>query len=315
MKNPAISVLMSVFNSQDYLREAVDSVLGQSFTDFELIIINDGSTDGSASILASYDDPRLRVVHQDTNKGLVAALNLGLSISHGEFIARMDSDDVCVNLRFELQVNALRAHPEVVLIGTSYILISADGVPFDTHSMKEDNEAIQKLLLVGNQFCHPSVMMRRDALTNVGGYRDIGGRYAQDYDLWLRMAECGKVMNLAAYLLKYRVHEGQVSVTKAWAQRYAAEFYKLLATQRRELGVEDIVSVSAALSEDKRRLRRAVVEDLFNWARIFEKQGRDREAREVKWRAIKTMPWSPSVRQLLLNWIVQKIRKLSVIKT
>lgn len=209
MHSPILSVLMSVYNGEAFLQRSVESILAQTFTDFEFIIIDDGSTDATPTILAQFSDPRIRVVTQ-ANQGLTRTLNTGLGLSHGRFIARMDADDEAMPDRFQKQVDYLQSQPEVVVLGTGYRQVdllrnrTLDIIP------PQSDEAIRRALLHGNPICHPSVMMRRDALLEAGGY-DETFRYTQDYELWSRMAGYGRLHNLPHILLIRRYHQHSVS--------------------------------------------------------------------------------------------------------
>ena len=214
-KKPVISVCMPVYNAERYLTEAVDSVLAQTFGDFELIMVDDGSTDGSREILNHYaaTDPRVRMIRRP-NIGVTKTLNECLQLARGEFIARMDGDDVCLPERFELQVNYLRSHPDVVLAGTAYDLIDGAGRLLRHVTQPEDDKPLQEICLSGRTpICHPSAMMRRAPALKVGGY-DETFAVAQDLDLWLRLGEQGKMACLPQTLLKYRLHDKSISESK-----------------------------------------------------------------------------------------------------
>lgn len=290
MAFPEISVLMSVFNGQDFVHEAIDSILGQTYSEFEFIIIDDASTDETSRILYSYNDPRLQIVPLKENIGLAGALNLGLGLARGEFIARMDADDIAYPHRLETQILTLRSFQDVVLLGSCYELIGKLGTTFGAQIVKLENVDLQSALLEGNQFCHSSVMMRREVALALGGYRSIAGRYAQDYDLWLRLSEHGKLMNLSEKLQMYRMHEGQVSVSKAMAQRTTAEFYRILARQRRVTGFESLLEAQRELDSKKKEIEILVAKDLLMFARNMELQGAYLTAYAIKWRAFLTDP-------------------------
>jgi glycosyltransferase involved in cell wall biosynthesis len=215
MTIPAVSVVMSVFNGEQYLAEAVESILGQSFDDFEFIVINDGSTDHSAAILESYmnKDTRLRVYHQD-NKGIVEALNLGCAIARGKYIARTDADDIAIGDRLMRQVDYMNKNPEIGVLGGAVEIIDPTGRALETHVNPMDDKDIKSALLRGDcPFWHPSVLMRTNVFVETGGYRKIVNG-AEDYDLWLRIGERHQLANLEAVVLKYRLHPGQVTVLK-----------------------------------------------------------------------------------------------------
>jgi glycosyltransferase involved in cell wall biosynthesis len=217
---PTISVVMSVFNAGPYLRQAVESVLGQSFGDFEFIIIDDGSSDGSGDHLRAYAgrDPRIRLTVRE-NKGLTVTLNEALTQARGEFVARMDCDDLSLPTRFAAQLAYLRADPSIVCAGGHFELIDEKGRLLTRLRPPSDDASIQRLLLAGHTaICHPAAMMRRDAVMRVGGY-DPYFKTTQDLDLWLRLGEVGRLGNVPEVVLKFRQHGGSVSETRRQEQR------------------------------------------------------------------------------------------------
>lgn len=205
---PAISVVMAVCNNLRYLPESVDSILSQTFRNFEFIIIDDGSTDGSGAWLErkASTDPRIRLYRQE-NIGLTKSLNKGLLMAKGEFIARMDGDDISLPERFAKQLKFMSAFPEVVASGTGVLYIDPKGLPLGHATTPADHEEIEKMLLNGNggAICHPSVIMRRGSVEAVSGY-DGAYRTAQDLDLYLRLGELGRLSNLPEILICYRQH-------------------------------------------------------------------------------------------------------------
>jgi glycosyltransferase involved in cell wall biosynthesis len=218
---PLVTVLFPVCNGGTYLRESLDSIFAQTFGDFELLIIDDGSTDNTPEILRGIRDPRLRVVTHTQNLGLVATLNEGLAIGRGEFVARQDHDDISHPERLQKQVDFLRAHPEHVLVGTEAIQMDARGRKAFRLLRPEDTESIRWYLCFENAFIHSSVMYRRETVR-----RDFDGYAtpcfpAEDYALWSRLAREREMANLTEPLLLYREH-----VASAWgslsAQRIAA---------------------------------------------------------------------------------------------
>lgn len=216
----SISVLMSVYNGELFLREAMDSLLAQTFKDFELLVCDDGSTDRTYEILTSYAKKDARVkVSQHANAGLTATLNRLAKSAQSPLLARMDPDDVARPNRFERQFEYLQKHPEVVALGTAVQLIDADGVNLGCPTLAIDHEAIDRQLIkgVGAALCHPTVVIRRSAFEQVGGYDE---RYptAQDLDLFLRLAEIGQLANLPEVLLSYRQHLASANVSKAKLQ-------------------------------------------------------------------------------------------------
>jgi glycosyltransferase involved in cell wall biosynthesis len=210
--NPTISVLMPVYNGEQYLAQAVESILAQTFADFEFIIINDGSTDTSLKILEDYaaKDKRVRLISRE-NRGLARTLNEMISEAKGEFIARMDADDIAMPERFAHQVAFLRREPGVVCVGSAHEVIDEKGRLLTRIELPEDNDGIQAMALGGNfPFNHPSVMIRRAPLVEVGGY-DEAMVPAEDLDLWLRLGEVGALANLKDTLTKYRQHGNSLS--------------------------------------------------------------------------------------------------------
>jgi GT2 family glycosyltransferase len=220
-RQPRVSGVLPVYNGEPFLASAVESILAQSFRDFELITIDDGSDDASGEILdrLAAGDKRLRIVHQ-TNAGIVAALNRGLALARGELIARMDADDVAHPERFARQVAFLDAHPETAVVGCAVTLIDRDGTRIRDVEYPLASEAVAAFLECGSPLAHPAAMMRRAAVLAVGGYREAY-RHAEDYDLWLRMAERYRIANLPDRLLLYRQHAAKQSFAYAVEQRFA----------------------------------------------------------------------------------------------
>lgn len=221
--SPAISVAMSVYDNAPFLREAIDSILGQTFGDFEFLIVNDGSSDGSAQIIDTYAavDRRVRAIHQ-ANRGLVASLNRLIDEARAPLIARMDGDDVSLPERFARQVAFLEQHANHGVVGTGAPTIDEAGrrLPHDKDHPTSHAGVIARLS-EGPPLCHPSVMMRRDLVRAAGGYR-AAFRHCEDYDLWLRLAEVTRLCSLPDHLLLYRYSDGQVSSRHVVAQAIGA---------------------------------------------------------------------------------------------
>jgi Glycosyl transferase family 2 len=211
-ETPRVSVVMAVRNGVPYLEQAVDSILAQTFTDLEFVIIDDGSTDSTPEVLRRYQtaDHRVRVLHQE-NAGLTPSLNRGCQLARGTYVARMDADDVAFPDRLARQVEFLDRHPGVALLGSAVVRIDELGREIKRSECPTLHAEIVRALTRYNCFTHPTVMLRKDMLAAVGGYREAY-RQAQDYDLWLRLSERYEVANLAEPLLYYRVYASQVSV-------------------------------------------------------------------------------------------------------
>lgn len=221
--NPAISVIMPVFNGEDYLAEAITSILEQTFTDFEFIIIDDGSTDDSLKILRKFKitDSRIVLISRP-NRGITPTLNEGISLARGTFIARMDADDICLPDRFEKQVNYLKNNPHIVALGGQAVLIDPHSRELVVLSVPIEHADIDKAnYKSGAGIWHPTVMMRRNALQKVKGYREKF-LVTQDIDLWLRLAEIGNLANLSSVVLKYRQNLSSIGYTKRHKQRISA---------------------------------------------------------------------------------------------
>lgn len=229
---------MSVYNGERYLRPAMDSLLAQTLGDFELIVVDDGSADSSREILSEYAaaDNRVRLVTQQ-NQGLTRSLNNALAVSQGEYIARMDADDICYPQRFERQVVYLEAHPDVVCVGTGYMAIDGQGWELGVRHMVTDAADIDRRHLTGDtSLAHPTIMVRAKAMQDVGGY-DEQYKTTQDLDLFLRLAEMGTIANLDEPLLYYRWHDDNISVRKAGQQDLDCTAIVAAAHRRRGLPV------------------------------------------------------------------------------
>ena len=223
MTTPRISVAMSVYNNAPYLGAAIESVLAQTLTDFEFLIVDDGSTDGSGDILDAFAarDSRITVLHQP-NAGLIASLNRMIAMARAPLIARMDGDDIALPERFARQLAFLDARPDVGVLGTGCTCIDEQGRP---SSYKFDNVTTPAEVLAdlknGPPLCHPSVVMRVDAVRAVGGYHRAY-LHCEDYDLWLRLSEHVAMANLPDRLLLYRQSASQVSNRHAYVQKIGA---------------------------------------------------------------------------------------------
>jgi len=204
--DPQISVLMPVYQAERYLEEAVESILAQSFDDFELLALEDGSTDDSPRILAALAarDDRIRL-HVAPHAGLVCRLNEGLARARGTYIARMDADDISYPVRFERQIAYLETHPECVAVGTAVDEIDPDGRIIRSMDIRPTHEEIDDRLLHGDgaALVHASAMYRSDALRSIGGYQS-GSDGGEDVDLHLRLSELGRLANLPDRLFLYR---------------------------------------------------------------------------------------------------------------
>jgi glycosyltransferase involved in cell wall biosynthesis len=226
LTTPAVTVLMAVHNAERYLREAVESILEQSFRDFELVVVDDGSTDGSRAILDTYEDTRLRVLSSSENHGLTISLNRGLREARGTYVARQDADDISEATRLERQVAFLDDNPKIALLGTAYHRIDENGRRTGERTVPVDTESARWRLLFLNAFPHTSVMVRRAVLLEVGPY-DERYRYAQDYELWSRIAALHDVAGLEDFLVSYRSSSTSMTATYQGAHAEAEAISRL----------------------------------------------------------------------------------------
>ncbi|AWB44876.1 glycosyl transferase [Paenibacillus sp. CAA11] len=204
---PRASVIMPVYNNAAYVQEAIHSILVQTYTDFELILIDDGSTDGSSYLISLIEDPRVRKVFHSQNRGLVASLNEGLSLATGEYIVRMDSDDFAAPDRLGIQITFMDQHPSIDLSGSAFTT-SIGGTP---KVNPVSHEEIRTWLLFHCCICHPTTIMRSSMIHRLNVQYDHNYPHAEDYELWNRLAPHIQMANLPINLLYYRLHSGQVS--------------------------------------------------------------------------------------------------------
>jgi glycosyltransferase involved in cell wall biosynthesis len=248
---PRLSVLLPVYNCRRYLAAAIASIRAQAFADFECIVVDDGSTDGSAAIIdrASAVDPRLRVVRRP-NTGIVGALNNGLALATAEFIARMDGDDVAEPGRFAAQLAFLEDHPEVVALGCAARTIDSRGAILDLIRPPLAHEAIVDQLLLGNgaALIHPAVILRRTALVAAGPYAAEFCK-AEDLDLFLRLARFGRLANLAEPLLRYRLHLQSTNFSQRTRQKELV--LRILARERTARGLSPLTLADLAGPADQ----------------------------------------------------------------
>lgn len=233
MTQPKVTVLMSVLNGEDYLREAIDSILTQTFTDFEFLIIDNASTDGTATIIASYDDTRIRCIRNDEVLTLTQSLNKGLGIAQGTYIARLDADDVAIAHRLDKQVRHLDDHPEIALVASAATDFG-NGTPLPgvPGPIPPDNHDDLLVALASDSIvAHSSIMFRRQAVMEIGGYPGDYA-YCMDYLLYFRLARRYRLGCLPEPLVAIRSHHSQITSLPAWGLRRemeaAAAFQEIL---------------------------------------------------------------------------------------
>lgn len=227
-----VSVLMPVYNGADYIEEAINSILVQTFDQFEFILIDDGSSDNSDEIIKRYQDNRIVFIKHKVNKGLVESLNSGLSNAKGKYIARMDQDDVAMPTRLARQVTFMESNPEFIVCGTSVQYIG--NKPY--RQVLLSDEEIKVSMMFGCPFVHPTVMIRRSVLVEYNLRYNEKYKHAEDYGLWVDMMEYGKYANLPTIELRYRIHELQYSVT--YQKAMAMTSYLIRKTYLEKLNIE-----------------------------------------------------------------------------
>jgi glycosyltransferase involved in cell wall biosynthesis len=200
---------MSVYNSGLYLTQAIESILNQTFVNFEFIIINDGSKDDSSNIIKSYNDSRIRLIENDGNKGLIYSLNKGIEVAKGKYIARMDADDIAAENRFEKQFSYMEKNEDVGVLSSDYIRFNDSSKKY-TQSISGDDK-IKSFLLFSAIICHPTLILRKSVLSANNLAYSSSAKHVEDYDLWTKLALITKFETLNEALLMYRDHENQVS--------------------------------------------------------------------------------------------------------
>jgi glycosyltransferase involved in cell wall biosynthesis len=206
--NILVSVVMPVYNGALYLREAIDSILSQTHTNLELIIINDGSTDDSEEIIRSYDDPRIRYILNEKNCGICVTLNKGLDVAQGKYIARMDCDDISLPERLQKQVEYIEQNPSIGILGSD-IIVFGEGIEEWIFTFEHDKNCCKAGLLFNTCFAHPAVIIRKSLLDGHKLRYDEEYRGLEDFELWYRISRYADLINLSFPLLRYRKHKSQ----------------------------------------------------------------------------------------------------------
>jgi glycosyltransferase involved in cell wall biosynthesis len=219
MTTPLISVILPVYNAELYLKDAIDSILGQSLTDFEFIIIDDASSDNSIDIIKSYSDTRIVFLQKPINTGYTDSLNMAIDISKGEYIARMDADDISLKERFRKQFDYMDSNPDVLVLGTRYKVIGRDETSVTLPIIFPE---VKLFSLTYSPIAHPTAFIRRNVFGKYGLRYNKKMEPAEDYDLWTRILDFGQIENLTEVLLHYRKHQGQISNKKESIQIEAA---------------------------------------------------------------------------------------------
>ena len=251
--NPLVTVLMPVYNGEKYLKEAVESILNQTFRDFEFLIIDDGSTDKSAEIIKSFNDTRIRLESNGTNLGLIKTLNNGLEMAKGKYIARMDCDDISLPKRLSVQVNFMEKHSEIGVCG-SWVKIIGLKQEF-INKYPQNHEEARAYLLFNTPLAHPSVIVRKEVMEKHNLEYDENYKHAEDYELWSRIIDYTKISNIPKVLLHYRMHHE--SVSKKNSSEQAEISNKIRSKLLKDLGIS---ATTAELDIHRRFVR----PDYFN---------------------------------------------------
>jgi len=310
-QRPLVSVIMAVYNGRRYLREAIDSVLAQTFQDFELIVVDDGSTDATPRILARYKDPRLRVIRQE-NAGRAVARNRALDEAQGEYIAINDADDVSLPSRLEEQMEFLGHHPEIALLGAHAMMVDEKDRPIWPVIHPVEHKKIRETLASHMAFVHPTVVFRKSVIPDCGGYR-AEFPLAQDYDLALRITERFRCANIGKPLLRYRIHPASATVRKVALQTFYSRLARELAEERTRRGKDRLQEGRPLLTgKDEQELTRLLTsredrtEGFVRWGRIQQTKGRRLSAAAYFLRAIRIDPLTGEHYRRLARLLVGK---------
>jgi glycosyltransferase involved in cell wall biosynthesis len=277
---PLVSVLMAVFNEEKFVGRAIESVLAQTFEDFELLLFDDGSTDGTRRVIEQFDDPRIRL-QSGANRGQTACLAQGVEMAASPLVARLDADDIALPDRLKTQVSFSEHNPRYAMVGSQAIVLDERGNELCVCPVPTTNEEICDGMATRCCFLHSTVMFRREAVIEVGNYRPLF-RFAQDYDLWLRLGERYPLANIAEPLVYRRLKARSPSVSRLHVQQRYAYWARQFASQRRQRGQDDLaLGKSDEFERDMMRIgslrgisyRRQLAENYFSWAQYCLWQG------------------------------------------
>ena len=274
MSGPLVSVVMVVCNVERFLAESIESILGQTFRDFEFIILDYGSTDDSKAIVSRYaaNDSRIKL-RETPHCGLAEARNTVSFLAQGRYIAVMDADDMSMPGRLQWESKFMEEHPEIGVVGGAIQWIDGTGKALRVDSRPTHDDEIKQVLLDHYPFCHSSLLMRRDCFVREGGYRSAFAP-AEDYDLALRMSEHCKCANLEQVVLRYRIHATQLSLQKGKLQSLCKLAARACAVSRRKGNGDPLNSAGeitptmlAGLGVSKETQQRAIALDRYQWIR------------------------------------------------
>jgi glycosyltransferase involved in cell wall biosynthesis len=220
-KIPTVSILMSVHNGEKYLEQTLQSITSQTYTDFEVIIINDCSTDQTSNILGKYkDNEKFKIINNESCLGLTKSLNIGISKARGKYIARLDADDIALPERLSIQKQFLDDNKDIVCIGSASIIIDENGNKTGFKKVVSNIDTLKFRMILANQISHPSAFFRTEIIKKIGGYNE-NYKYAQDFNLWSRLLKAGyKISNIEKPLILYRVHNKSISQGSKQSEAY-----------------------------------------------------------------------------------------------
>jgi glycosyltransferase involved in cell wall biosynthesis len=281
---PLVSVLMSVHNDATFVSEAIDSVLGQTLDDLDLVVVDDASTDGTLDVLGRYSDPRLKILSNDEQLGLAASLNSGLDATQGRYVARLDSDDVAVATRLEHQVERLRGDSGTAAVGTAVVDVDESGRRGRTHVMPRGARLLRWHALFSSPFFHPTVLVDREVLDRHGLRYDPAFLESEDYDLWTRLFAFANGDNLPQPLVLKRVHAAQASQRRSELQR---SFQREVALREIRRVAPDVDGELAWPVGARKPAQRGARREFLRLLSAFERtHGRDADVRRAAFRAI-----------------------------
>ncbi len=314
MNAPFFTVLMPAYNAAPFLRQAVDSVLSQTFTNFEFLIIDDGSTDETAAILKSYSDSRIRICRQE-NAGVTGALNAGLKLAKGNYIARFDADDICYPFRLQVQHDYFLAHPNCVLLGSASDYIDEEGADlFEWQPDAYDTTGLATVILTACPLDHPTVAYPRALALELGGY-PAGAIHFEDHLFWTLFFEKGEVANLAQPLIKHRFNAQSVTIDERWRGPQFREI-KYRSIKAGFVTPEDAEVLKALLKTQdlhhyKKAAYHAMMGKKYLWNRYSPAKARGHLQKAIRFMPGKPEPYGLWVLSFLpRNWIRRLYQKL-----
>ena len=306
MEDVKVTVLMPAYNVEKYIGESIDSILRQSFTDFELVIVNDCSSDDTEAVIRSYSDPRIVLINQ-SNQGISAALNAGLLVAKGKYIARMDSDDICVPERLQLQYDFLEQHPDYVLAGTDSEYMDKDGEYLYRYAnFGHSYEEICRNIELGCPFIHTSVFYKKEVVVRLGGY-ELKAHLFEDYLLWTKVIREGKAINFETPLVTMRLNPTSLTVDEKLRGKRFAEIKREFIFGGRPITDEQEAELIGILkSQNFSRFKQYGYYSLVAKKCLWNNH-QPGKARRHAWKAVRLKPLQPMGYVLfLLSFLPQK---------